>query len=299
MKRPAVFLIAACFILSGCGTEKKSAGTKRKTAETIRLPSADGTDAYTSDNGQVTLDISHTDNGYLMVRDTGSHDVQIQITNPDGEVYPYPLKLGEFEAFPLTKGDGSYKIQVFEEVSGQNYAIALSENFTVTLQDEFQPFLYPSQYVNYTDDSEAVKLGRKLSDKSADDLDYVQNVYDYIINGIAYDDELAENTPTNYIPDIDKTLQEGKGICFDYAALMSAMLRSQNIPTRLEVGYSGDVYHAWISVYLDEIGWVDNIISFDGSEWTIMDPTLGAANDPKDVKKYVGDASNYQVKYIY
>ena len=48
-----------------------------------------------------------------------------------------------------------------------------------------------------------------------------------------------------------------KGICFDYAALMTAMLRSQGIPTKLEIGYSGEVYHAWISTYIDEIGWVD------------------------------------------
>ena len=41
---------------------------------------------------------------------------------------------------------------------------------------------------------------------------------------------------------------------------MSAMLRSQRIPTKLDVGYSGDVYHAWISCYVTEVGWVDNII---------------------------------------
>lgn len=42
------------------------------------------------------------------------------------------------------------------------------------------------------------------------------------------------------------------------------MLRSQRIPTRLEVGYMGDVYHAWISIYTKETGWVNGIIEFDG-----------------------------------
>ena len=90
-----------------------------------------------------------------------------------------------------------------------------------------------------------------------------------------------------------------KGICFDYASLMAAMLRSQGIPTKLEVGYSGQAYHAWISVYLQETGWVDGIISFDGKDWTLMDPTLAAGNDRASVKKYIGDGSHYTVKYTY
>ena len=94
-------------------------------------------------------------------------------------------------------------------------------------------------------------------------------------------------------------MQTRKGICFDYASLMSALLRSQGIPTKLVVGYSGTAYHAWISVYLDEAGWVDNIIEFDGKDWSLMDPTLAANNDEDSVKKYVGDGSNYIVKYSY
>lgn len=54
------------------------------------------------------------------------------------------------------------------------------------------------------------------------------------------------------------------------------MLRSQGIPTKLEVGYVGEVYHAWISCYVDETGWVDNIIEFDGKDWSLLDPSLGA-----------------------
>lgn len=92
----------------------------------------------------------------------------------------------------------------------------------------------------------------------------VTQIYNFVIKNISYDKKKAENVPYGYTPDPDETLDTGKGICFDYAALMSAMLRSQRIPTKLEVGYSGDVYHAWISCYVDEIGWVDNIIEFDG-----------------------------------
>lgn len=151
----------------------------------------------------------------------------------------------------------------------------------------------------FTEDSQAVKLGREISNKSSDDLSYVQNVYHYVIENIVYDDKKAENIPTDYLPNLDQTLKDKTGICFDYASLMAAMLRSQSVPTRLEVGYSGEAYHAWVSVYLKEKGWVDKIIQFDGKSWSLMDPTLAANNSRKAVGKYIGDGSHYTVKYSY
>ena len=77
-----------------------------------------------------------------------------------------------------------------------------------------------------------------------------------MINNITYDTKKAETVENGYLPDVDETLETQKGICFDYAALMTSMLRSQGIPTKLQIGYAGKVYHAWISVYLEETGWI-------------------------------------------
>ncbi len=291
----------ASFLGSGNTDDDASSGKPRDTVTDILMPEAPGTTEYHNDDGSISIDMSNTSEGYIMIRDRNDKKVQIQITNPDGEMYPYPLVTGEeYKAFPLTCGDGSYSVKVLENTSGDMYAIGLSEDFSVTLKDEFRPFLYPNQYVDYTEDSDAIGLSRKLSEKSDSDLGFVQNVYNYVVDNIEYDTALAANTPVNYIPDIDKTLSSGKGICFDYASLMTAMLRCQAIPTKLVVGYSGEAYHAWISVYLDEIGWVDNIISFDGTDWTLMDPTLDSTNQDKEaVSEYVGDGTNYTAKYIY
>lgn len=89
-----------------------------------------------------------------------------------------------------------------------------------------------------------------------------------------------------------------KGICFDYAALMTAMLRSSGIPTRLDIGYATNIYHAWISTYLDEQGWVDNVIKFDGKNWTMMDPTF-AAGGGDGIQDFITDSSNYNIEYIH
>ena len=224
---------------------------------------------------------------------------RLQITIPDGTVYTYVLNTGDYETIPLTGANGDYQINILEYVSDDMYALVFSENISVTLEDDFSPYLYPNQYVWYTPDSQTTDLGISLSDESANDLDYLEKVYHYVTTNISYDTNLAQNIPLNYIPDIDSVLEKKSGICFDYASLMCALLRSQNIPTKLVVGYSGTAYHAWISVHLEETGWVDNIIQFDGEHWSLMDPTLAANNDTKSVGKYIGDGSNYLAKYYY
>lgn len=97
-----------------------------------------------------------------------------------------------------------------------------------------------------------------------------------------------------YLPDVDDTLSTGTGICFDYAALTTAMLRSQDIPCKLQIGYSGDVKHAWIDVYIRGRGWVTKAVSFDGDTWKLMDPTFDANSDGDEaIQEYIGDESNY------
>ena len=68
----------------------------------------------------------------------------------------------------------------------------------------------------------------------------------------------------------------------------------------IQIGYSGDIYHSWISTWLNEKGWVDNIIQFDGKSWELMDPTLAANSDNKeDVKEYIGNGEHYVLQYSY
>lgn len=255
-------------------------------------------------NDLVVLDASHTADGYVMICYNGSNEkVKFQVTSPDGTEYTYPVTVvGDYAVYPLPGGDGSYKVTLLESVSVEDnlYAVSFTQDLDVQITDEFAPFLYPNYYVNFTADSKCVKKGESLAGKDCySDLDVITRIYNFVIKNISYDKKKAENVPYGYTPDPDETLDTGKGICFDYAALMSAMLRSQRIPTKLEVGYSGDVYHAWISCYVDEIGWVDNIIEFDGKNWSIMDPTLAANNSASDVKKYVGNGKNYVTKYTY
>lgn len=298
-----IIVILSGILLSGCGgsgsPEADHSGPKRDSTPQVLTPTADGAVVYQNDVAAV--DASNTSQGYVMVNYNGSCEkVKLQITGPDQNCYTYLItEHGNYTAFPLIAGNGSYSIQVMENIGGDSYVLSLEQTVDVQIENEFLPFLYPNQYVDFKADSNAVKKGSELAEDTWTDLEVVQNIYNFIIKNISYDEEKAQNVSYGYLPNVDDTLTSGTGICFDYAALMTAMLRSQNIPTKLEVGYSGDTYHAWINTYVDDKGWVDNIIEFDGDSWQIMDPTLGANNDSKSVKKYVGDGSHYVVKYTY
>lgn len=293
-----------CLLLGGCSgsssaSRKEHSGPPRDSTPKVLTPSADGVTVYQNDFA--SIDASNTSQGYVMVKYNGTNEkVKLQITCPDQSCYTYLISdRGAYDTFPLTAGNGSYALQVLENVAGDTYTVSLAQSVNVSIEDEFLPFLYPNQYVNFHTDSKAVSKGSDLAKDTYSDLDVVQNIYNYVIKNISYDTEKAQNVSYGYVPDVDDTLSSKKGICFDYAALMTSMLRSQNIPTKLEVGYSGDAYHAWISTYIDDKGWVDDIIQFDGDTWQIMDPTLAATNDSAAVKKYVGDGSHYVVKYTY
>lgn len=293
-----------CLLLGGCSgsssaSRKEHSGPPRDSTPKVLTPSADGVTVYQNDFA--SIDASNTSQGYVMVKYNGTNEkVKLQITCPDQSCYTYLISdRGAYDTFPLTAGNGSYALQVLENVAGDTYTVSLAQSINVSIEDEFLPFLYPNQYVNFHTDSKAVSKGSDLAKDTYSDLDVVQNIYNYVIKNISYDTEKAQNVSYGYVPDVDDTLSSKKGICFDYAALMTSMLRSQNIPTKLEVGYSGDAYHAWISTYIDDKGWVDDIIQFDGDTWKIMDPTLAATNNSAAVKKYVGDGSHYVVKYTY
>lgn len=277
-------------------TSTDTKGT-RDNAPVCLTPMADGT--ATEGNEFVSLDLSHINDGYFMAKYLGSNaKVKMQVKGPNEVTYTYNLGTN-YEVFPFAAGSGTYTIGVHENISGTQYATVFSDNVAVALTDEFSPYLYPNQYVNFSSDSQVVALASDLAYPANDDLTVVTNIYNYMISNITYDYDKATTVETGYIPVVDEILISKKGICFDFASAMASMLRSQRIPTRLEIGYAGEAYHAWISTYLDEIGWVNGIIEFDGKNWQLMDPTFAASSSEQKLKDFIGDGSNYVTKYIY
>ena len=273
---------------------QETAGTRGSTPVAY-IGSADSTETYGNDS--VTIDTSHKEDGYIMVSYTGScQKVKLQLTGPDEVTYTYNLH-GGYETFPLTAGSGSYTMGIFENIEGTSYSTLFSESIEVSITDELKPFLYANQYVNFGTDSATAKVGAELAYSANNDLEVVEKVYNYIISNFTYDYDKAKTVPKGYLPVVDDILERKTGICFDYAAVMATMLRTQNIPTRLEVGYMLEEYHAWISIYIEETGWINGIIEFDGVEWKLMDPTF--ASSSKKPQDFIMQTDKYLTKYVY
>lgn len=278
-------------------SDASQTGTRDNTPVCL-VPEAPGTAVFSND--VAVIDYSNADQGYVMANYTGTvSKIKLRITSPDGTVYTYDLHSGGYEVFPFSCGNGNYTIVIYENIVGTSYSTCLSGTVSVNISDEFSPFLYPNQYVNFNANSKAVAKGVELAKGANNDIDVITNVYNYIIENITYDYDKASNPPTGYTSDVDEILSSGTGICLDYAALMATMLRSQRIPTRLEIGYAQDAYHAWISVYTEETGWLNGLLTFDGNTWTLVDPTFGANSKESDLKKFIGDGTNYTLQKMY
>ena len=319
------FTVCIAFLLCGCGQRAEAAPTETAVMETIlpvTVPLEATVEAVVMEEApppavsiileaepsgileerteDAVVDYSHTEDGYIMVRFLSETDkkLKVQVKGPT-TTYTYNLPVDEWTVFPLSDGEGSYKAVIYKNVSGTKYATVMSASFEVTLTDEFAPFLRPNQYVNYFDSPNTMEMGSQLCTGLEHPLEKVAAVYDYVVANLSYDYDKASSVKSGYLPVLDQVLEEKKGICFDYAALMTAMLRSQNVPCKLVVGYAGKTYHAWISVWTEDNGWVDGAIFFDGHQWKRMDPTFASSQArSEEIMEFI-ESGNYRVKYLY
>ena len=126
----------------------------------------------------------------------------------------------------------------------------------------------------------------------------VQRICEYVVENVSYDTPKARelSNATGYVPNPDETLASGTGVCFDYASLGAAMLRSLGFPAKIITGYvsPGDLYHAWIMVYVDG-SWKTGTLSVSADEWSRVDLTFAAAGSTE----FTGDGTSYTDRYVY
>ena len=297
--RPLILLILIPVLLfTGCGSSGSDPNEPPVYSPLqVLVPEAPG--KKTLGTSPLVLDISDTDQGYLTaVSDSTDQMMNVQLTAEDGVVYSYFISPGESAVIPFSSGSSTYQVSCYQQISDSQYAALYADTLEIKLANEFLPFLYPNQYVNFTPDSEASKLALSMVSEDTSDIDALQTIYNYVVSHVTYDYDLADTVASGYLPDVDETLQTGKGICFDYAALTTAMLRSCDIPCKLQIGYAGDIKHAWINVYIRSRGWVDKAVEFSGDSWSRMDPTFDSNSEDKDtIQEYIGDNNNYTVQF--
>lgn len=271
------------------------------TVPQIALPSAPGT--LTASSGKGTVDYSNAADGYISAVYTGAKKkVKLRI-QCNGTTYDHNVSVdGRTDFFPLSCGDGSYTVTMYEQIEGKKYTEAVGAvTFDVSMNSSLSPFLYPNKYVNFTGSSDCVYKAAQLCAGKTADIDKIAAVFEWVSDNISYDYDLASTVSSGYVPYPDNTLMRGRGICFDYSSLVAAMLRSQSIPTRLVIGYaSPEIYHAWNEVYTEETGWITPELMLKNMGYNLLDSTFySTAGDKSVIADYISNSGNYSASYYY
>ena len=282
---------------SDAGGGDTTSGADFSAPSSVQTHEFDSSGAVSKNDG--SIDISSLSKGVVAAQAKSASRLKFLITC--GEMsYNYDLPGdGTPITCPINMGDGSYTFAIMRNTGGNSYVETNSTTQDVTLESEFVPFAQPNMYCNYTNDSPCVAKARELTANSQNEGDAVQAVCNYIIQNVSYDVEKAQKLSgtTGYVPNPDETLASGKGICFDYASLGAAMLRSVGIPTKIVTGYVSpdDLYHAWILVYIDG-SWTSAKFSVDPQTWSRVDLTFAADSGSVGL---VGDGKTYTERYVY
>lgn len=295
----ALLALSACDGMGGGSGGSGVEGPPRDTTPVVLEVTQPGTEVISDE--RAVLDVSNAAEGYICVM--SYLDVRVKVlVDVAGTQYQYTIDSpGYYITIPLSLGSGLYSIGIWENVVDDSYAAVFSHDLEVALTDEFKPFLYPNQFVSFAAGDEATSLSQEVSEGSVTDVDALNNIYSWVCANVDYDMDKATvlATATGYLPNNADTIASQKGICFDYAVLTASMLRAQQVPAKLVIGYAGQVYHAWMEVYCVETGTVLSY-TFDGNQWVRMDPTFDAAAEgSQDLSAVIGSGTDYQPMFYY
>ena len=186
----------------------------------------------------------------------GRHDQLLMKTETVVACYPHP-------PLPSTLSSRSW-----EEID------ALKANV------EFWDFLWPSHFAKPTEKLLALAAELQL-ERRMDPLTLLR-----WLNTAVYEHFSYFPSSTQVDSPIDEALSNRAGVCQDFAHIMTALVRHVGIPCRYVNGYLfhreeedrslEDASHAWVEVYLPEIGWVG------------FDPTNNLIAEERHIRVAVG-----------
>jgi transglutaminase-like putative cysteine protease len=246
MRRLFYFLlcIIIAFLLFSCSNQQERTF---HIIETYRIASLSDIRSYLS----VDLPISY---GYQTI---GELDVK------NAENYFFEDRDGFRTLHVSIEGDGEEKIITIE------YDVTLQNGKSNWKDETSDQYLVPEEFID-SDDDNIVDIANTLK-VDGDTYQTAKNISHYVSKTIKFDYSTKINVTT---PLASEVLENKKGVCQDYANLMTALLRASGIPAKRINGLvlnelkptsdwsSSGGSHAWVEFYID-------------GEWYFTDPTWG------------------------
>jgi transglutaminase-like putative cysteine protease len=259
-------------------------------------------------SGEAELDYTYANDGYVHVMYVGNAEkkCKVRITHMDSnQGFHFSVFPNKTTTYPLTYGDGDYRIEVFKQVDTTRYSLMLSKEIHVLMANPLSPNLYPNTYCSYTSESMCVIKAAELCNGLTTDVEKSNAMYHWIENNITYDFEEAKLLTSAdshwYVPNPDEVLMYGKAICFGNASLLSAMHRSQGIPCRVAIGNvkagPGYTRHAWNELYWTSEGKLNSCFTIPARKWTLVDVTFDIKMKDKQIADWISNPNNYVTEY--
>lgn len=302
-RRLAALLLAVCML---AGRTPASAAAGRADGGSgqaaVQASGAEpGTEEY--GNGLASIRVSGADPGAMTVewRGSGDPDVRVQVALDGGGGAPYTYKIDGPTRVTFTEGGGTYRVTVLQHVEGIRFRVACRA--AVEVGDAGSgAFTGPTAMVRYGPDSELAVKAARLCEGSRTGTDGIRAVYRFVTGHMSYDAGKARAIAAGEwtggsVPDPDEAYASGKGVCYDIAGLMAAMLRSQGVPCKLVYGHVDGMYHAWCMVLPDRDGTAGGM-ALKAGEWSLLDPTLGLSSNERLAQRYAADGA-YKAERTY
>ncbi len=182
--------------------------------------------------------------------------------------YTYYLLENEI-VVPLQLGAGKYSGLIYSLSDKKQIKLHKIKQFVFNSTNS-AVFLSPSQEINWDMEDLFIKKSKELIKEVESDEEKIEVLATFVIENWTYDFEKASSIIQPYVPNLNNIYTEKKGVCYDFSAMLAAMLRSNNIEAKLVKGHSEHVngYHAWNEVLVD-------------GQWKIIDATVSISEKEK------------------
>lgn len=191
-------------------------------------------------------------------------------TNPRAQLYAYTDHLGNaVYHFNLLREHEELRIEATAVVEiGQMRplpekldALEWGRYNSFNLSDDHFDMLEPSKFARPSPELESFMRIADLGKPEGDPLTALKTLQRTIYDSFEYQSGVTEvNSP------IEVALEQRRGVCQDFAHIMTAIGRAWRIPCRYVSGYlhhkggrdrsAADATHAWVEAYLPSLGWV-------------------------------------------
>jgi transglutaminase-like putative cysteine protease len=229
-------------------------------------------------------------------------------TNPRAQLYAYTDHLGNaVYHFNLLREHEELRIeaQAVVEIAPMRTLpekldpLEWSRYNSFNLSDDHFDMLGPSRFARPSRELESFMKIADLEKPNGDPLTALKTLQRGIYDSFDYEPGVTEvNSP------IEVALEQRRGVCQDFAHIMTAIARVWGIPCRYVSGYlyhkgshdrsSANATHAWVEAYLPSLGWIgfdptNNIMACErhiraavGRDYADVPPTRGTFKGDSD-----------------